>query len=311
MRIIIASILLFSSVYSQTEMQTDSIKTNTRTEVTLSTTITDKEVPLNRTTCLTVKLVWEGNIDYIEIKEIEEPVLSNLKIVGSSASNKTLDTERGIKSVKEISYILQPVSLGMGYIETAGVSYDDILSGKTYHLKTERIGIEAVSAVPEKGKLQLSWLWITAGLILIAGVAVVIYYFYKRRIGSEEKEEDIQIIEEKYLDELKDTIDLKSGNKNESFTILSKIFRRYLSEKYGISAMEITSDELLHLLASAELDKGLLSKSEKLFSKADIVKFSGKNATQAELDEAYTTVETILETYLAREKKGEEESKKF
>jgi len=310
MKIIVAFILLFSSVYSQTDIQTDSIKTNVRAGVTLSTSITTKEVPLNRTTCLTVKLVWEGNIDYVEINEIEEPVLSNLEIMGSSASNKTMDTEGGIKSVKEISYILQPVSLGMGYIETVGVSYDDKLSGKTYHLKTERIGIEAVSAVPEEGEIHISWLWIIGGVIVIAVIGSGIYYFFRKKTVSE-KEEDIQIIEEKYLDELKEMVDLKSGDKNESFTILSKIFRRYLSEKYDISAMETTTDELLHLLASAELDEGLLRKSEKLFSKADIVKFSGKNATQAELDEAYTTVETILETYLAREKKGEEESKKF
>jgi len=310
MRIIIAFIVLFSSVYAQTDIQTDSTTSDQRITVTLSTSISTKEIPLNRTACLTVKLVWEGNIDYIEMKEIEEPILSNLKIVGSSASNKTMDSAQGIRSVKEISYILQPQSLGMGYVETVGVSYKDKLSGKIYHLKTERIGIEAVSAVPEKGKVQLSWLWITAGLTLIAGVALVIYYFYKRRTNSEETEEEIQIIEEKYLNELKDKVDLSSGDKSEQFIILSRIFRKYLSEKYGISALETTTDELLNFLSSEKLEESLLKKSEILFSKADVVKFSGKNATQAEFDEAYTTVETILETYLNRETKVEDEKQK-
>jgi len=295
-------------------MQTDSVQTKLRTTVTLSTLVKSKKVPINRTAYLTVRLTWEGNIDYIEIKEIEEPILSNLEIVGSSASNKIMETEEGKKAIKEISYILQPISLGMGYIETVAMSYNDKLNGKTYHLKTERVGVEAVSAVPEKGEIRLPWMWMIAGLIIMVAGGIGIYYFFKKKGDTQVEQEIAQIMEEKYLDELKDKVDLKNSDKNEPFTLLTNFFRKYLSEKYGISALEATTDELLNMLSSEKLNEGLVRKSKILFSKADVVKFSGKEATQADLDEAYTTVETILETNLAREKEilkeKEEEGKK-
>ncbi len=65
----------------------------------------------------------------------------------------------------------------------------------------------------------------------------------------------------------------------------------------------------MQLLSSENLEEELINKSKALFSQADVVKFSGKKATQAELDEAYTAVETILETHLASEKKAKEEKK--
>jgi histidinol dehydrogenase len=40
-----------------------------------------------------------------------------------------------------------------------------------------------------------------------------------------------------------------------------------------------------------------------LLNKADVIKFSGQEATQAELEEAYTTVETVFESHLAQAKK--------
>ncbi|MFO7890707.1 MAG: hypothetical protein R6V04_10260 [bacterium] len=314
MRILIILVIFLSGSYVRADIQSDSLQAKLRTAVTLSTSVDPKQIPLNRTSELTVRLTWKGDIDYIEIKEIEEPILSNLEIVGSSASNKTIDTEDGVKAIKEISYRVRPLSLGMGYVETVGVSYDDKLSGKTYNLNTERIGIEAVSAVPERGEIQIPWIWISAGLIIVITGGTGIYYFYRKRADSEEGEKEVQILEEKYLDELKNMVDLSSGDKNESFTILSKLFRKYLSEKYEISALETTTDELIHLLSSEELQEDLIRKSKALFSKADVVKFSGKKATQAEVDEAYTTVETILETHCAQERKArekkEEEDKK-
>ena len=308
MRSIVLFVFIIGSSFAQTDLPADSAQNKLRTAVTLSTQAESKQIPLNRTVRLTVQLSWEGDIDYIEISQIEDPVLTNLEIVGSSASNKIVDTRRGVKAVKEISYILQPISLGMGYIETVSVSYDDKLSGKTYHLNTKRIGVEAVAAVPEKGEIQLPWIWMIAGLTAVIMGCAGIYYMYKKRTGAEEEEKEEQLLEEKYLDELKKEVKLSSGSKNEAFTVLSKLFRKYLSEKYEILALKATTDELLQLLSREDLEEELIDKSKALFSKADVVKFSGKTAKQAELDEAYTTVETILETHLDRERKLKEEN---
>ncbi len=222
MKNIILFVFLIGSSYAQTGLPSDSGQTKLRAAVTLSTLISPKKIPLNRTARLIVRLTWKGDIDYIEINQVEEPILSNLEIVGSSASNEIVDTKGGVKAIKEISYILQPVSLGMGYVETVSVSYDDKLSGKTYHLNTKRMGVEVVAAVPEKGEIKVPWIWIGAVLIIIIIGGAGIYYFYKKRIGIEEEQKEEQLLEEKYLKELKKEVDLSSGDKNEAFTILSK-----------------------------------------------------------------------------------------
>ncbi len=93
-------------------------------------------------------------------------------------------------------------------------------------------------------------------------------------------------------------MDLNNSDRREALSSISRIFRKYLSEKYHISALEVTTEELIEKLMSENIEENLIGKCDSLFRKADVVKFSGADASQSELDEAYTTVETILESRL-------------
>ena len=62
--------------------------------------------------------------------------------------------------------------------------------------------------------------------------------------------------------------------------------------------MEATTEELLSLLKSADLDDSMIVRCETLFKNSDIIRFSGHQASPSELSEAYTTVETLLESNL-------------
>ncbi len=282
--------------------------------VDISTRVESNRVPLNRTLSLTVQIAWEGNLEDIEIGDVEEPILSNFDIVGTSSANRIVGTYEGKKSVKEIAYTLQPKNLGMGYVESVTVSYKDPRSGTTHYLQTERIAVEVISPIPEENQKNAWWILIVIGL-LFAGGFLSFFYVRRKKLKMKEKEKQVeQIIEEIYLDELKETVNLKEKDKREVISTLSKLFRRYLSEKYGISALEATTGELLKALSGEKMEEGLMRKCEILFNKADVVKFSGQNANQTELDEAYTTVEMILESHLSKSKEQiqrmEEESAK-
>ena len=294
-------------------VQTDEAATD-RTSVTLSTLAEPNKVPLNRRLTFVVRMTWEGDLDLIKIGELEEPVLTNFEIVGSSSANHVSGITGGRRSVKEITYTLQPKSLGMGYIESTALSYEDITTGKTHHLMTQRVGVEVIQPVPEEGAVNRRWMLIAAVLVVLAGGSLLLF-FSRRRQGPEENEkQDTRIVEEVYLQELKETVDLKGSDRREAFSVLSKLFRRYLSEKYGIATLEATTEELLNTLTREGMDEGLIRRCESLLNKADVVKFSGQEATQAELDEAYTTVETMLESHLAQAQealmKEAEQSKK-
>ena len=300
-KIIITGLVIFHIITFRFEETTAAQDTDmAETVVSLSAFVESKKVPLNRTLEFTVQISWMGDLDLIEINELEEPVLANFEIVGTSSANRVSGISGGKKAVKEISYRLQPTTLGMGYIESVVLSYKELKTGKTRHLRTQRIGAEAVSPVPDRGERGKLWLWIVLGFVGIFGFSVFFFYVKKRSRIDDGEEEIERIIEEAYLEELRETVDLKSADRREAFTILSKLFRRYLSEKYDISALEATTEELLKKIEQEGLDESLIRRCETLFSKADVVKFSGREAEQSEIEEAYTTVETILESHLAK-----------
>ncbi|MCJ7813495.1 hypothetical protein MUP95_09310 [bacterium] len=268
--------------------------------VTISTRAEPNRVPLNRTLCFTVQIIWEGNLDDIEIEDVGEPILSNFDIVGTSSSNRVIATSEGKKAVKEIAYTLQPKNLGMGYVESVSVSYKEIQTGKIHYLQIERVAVEVISPVPEENQKNPWWILIIASLLFMGGVWSF-FYVRRKHMKSSEKENNVKkIIEEAYLKELKQTINLKEKDKRKAFSILSKLFRRYLSEKYEISALEATTGELLKALSEEKLEEVFIRKCETLFNNVDVVKFSGQNARQNELDEAYTTVEMILGSHLSK-----------
>ncbi len=274
--------------------------TLTETVVSISTRVEPNRVPLNRTLRYIVQIGWEGNLDDIGIGEIEEPILSNFDIVGTSSANRVMEGVDGKKAIKEIAYTLQPKTLGMGYVESVAVNYTSARDGKTHYLQTERVSVEVISPVPEGNDKKALWFFILASLLLVGGI-VMFVFIRRKRLDSLEKEEDIErIIEEIYLEKLKESVHLKDKDKREPFSVLTKLFRQYLSEKYHISALEATTEELINILLEENLDEDLVRKCETLFSKADVVKFSGQDASQSELNEAYTTVETILESHLSK-----------
>ncbi|MBN2030343.1 hypothetical protein JW824_08870 [bacterium] len=274
--------------------------TSVEMSVSLSAQVKPNRVPLNRTLTYTIQIIWEGNLDDIEIGDIEEPILSNFDIIGTSSANRVMEGVDGKKAIKEIAYTLQPKTLGMGYVESVALSYKSNQDDKTHYLQTERVAVEVISPVPEGNDMKSIWFFIFACLLLVGGIPIFLFIRRKHLENHEKEETTDRIIEEIYLEELKGSVNLKEKDKGETFSILTRLFRRYLSEKFDISALEATTDELIKILAEENLDESLIRKCEMLLNKADVVKFSGQGASQAELNEAYTTVETILESHLSK-----------
>ena len=271
--------------------------------VTLSASVEPKRVPLNRTAGLTVRLTWEGALDSLVIGEVEEPALSNLEVAGTSTSNRVEGTESGFRSVKEIAYTLKPKSLGMGYIDSIRVSYEDRRSGVVHQIKTQRLSVEAVDPVPESKGVSRLWMWALLIVCFAAGTLGGAAFFLKSKTRKpQETAPAPRLAEETFLESLKAASGANEESRHEALVPLSKLFRQYLSEKFLIPALEATTRELLGALRNSGVEEGLLRKCETFFEKADVIKFSGQKATQAEFDAAYTTVESVLESKLAEER---------
>lgn len=275
--------------------------------VSLSASIDPKNVPLNRDVLLKIEISWEGNLDQVAIGQVTEPVLSNLDIVGTTASNRVLALASGQRAIKEVAYTLKPKALGMAYVEPVTLSYEDRSSHQIENLKTQRLSVEVISAVPEdRTGVPVGVYWILGSLAVIFGAAGLIAIWLARRSRPSVQNESVILLEERYLNELCADGGPLAESTAEGFSKLSRLFRRYLAARYGLAALEITTEELVAELPQCGLPEDLVSRCATLLTTADVVKFSGQEVAPAEYQLAYTTVETLFEQNLAENRRGVE-----
>jgi hypothetical protein len=277
--------------------------------VSLSASIEQRTVPLNRTVLLKIQISWEGNLDQVAIGQVTEPVLSNLEIVGTTASNRVLALASGQRAIKEVAYTLKPKALGMAYVEPVTLSYEDRSSNQVENLKTQRLSVEVVSPVPDKqAGVPTGVYWVLGGLALILCAAGVVFIWGGRRRPRLTPPAPVLLLEESYLNQLRADGGAQPASTAEGFARLSRLLRRYLAARYGVPALEVTTQELVAELPQSGLPEDLVTRCTTLLTTADVVKFSGQEVSAAEFQLAYATVETVLERNLAESRRAIEET---
>ncbi len=138
------------------------------------------------------------------------------------------------------------------------------------------------------------WKELLAALLLIGLGAFVGYYFYKnkknkvpeapKRVPPEKAHEKAL----RLLEDLKQKQLWQQGLVKSYYSGLSDIVRNYLDERYGISCMEQTTDELLALLKKQDEGRSELRKARPdlklILRTADLAKFAKANPKPEEHD---------------------------
>jgi len=127
------------------------------------------------------------------------------------------------------------------------------------------------------------WPWLLRFGLLLLAVAIIgfaIYAFIRRRnnkpIFSAPKPADPpHIVALRELDRLRGEKLWQNNRTKDYYTRLSDVVRTYIEGRFGVAAMEMTSDEILFGLQNTGFeDNNLVSRLRKLFSLADLVKFA-------------------------------------
>ncbi len=275
------------------------IQETQKTEIKISTVVSQIEIPLNRTFELKVTLSWIGDSAKYTVVNFENPILTNFDIVGTSATNRSELVNNQIHIFKDSIYTLQPKELGMGYVEGVIVKVHDNIVDKDETLSTQRIPVEVVDPVPEKGEEGIGWLFILIPfMVLILGSSFFFWFRRRRRYQKKSVEEPILPIESHFLEELRGQLDLNHPDLQGDFSTLSKLLRRYLEEKFSLRALELTTDKLLDSLGETPLEQHQIDSVKEILARSDEIKFSGIQGTQEELTRFYTLIEGILENLL-------------
>jgi hypothetical protein len=269
-------------------------------DILLRTFIQSDNVPLNREVVYHVELRWKGDLNQYQIKEIQEPALTNLTTRGSGSSNKVNTLSDGsIQSVKRITFYLTPIEMGMAYIDGLQIKYTDVDQAQDGSLISSRIGVKIIEPLPEPGASPWTSIIVWSMVVLMIGGLVL--YFYSRYQKQKEAQrlraaEDIhETVEEKYLRLLRETIQFESDNIRESLSDLSRLLTGYLSEKYNTSAAGSSSQDIITLLEDKNLPEETLARIKEFFPRADMVKFAAEQVDISEFHRLYDTVELVIE----------------
>jgi len=124
------------------------------------------------------------------------------------------------------------------------------------------------------------YVWLIAGLVLLA-VAAAVFLYIRRRRNREDPQGTVPAIErlpeEFALEELEQLARkewLAQGRVKAHYSALSEILRRYLSARYGIAAMEYTTSELMAALNALRVGHEESRVVRVLFEECDMVKFA-------------------------------------
>ncbi|MFQ5603052.1 MAG: hypothetical protein ACE5HS_07255 [bacterium] len=289
-------LLSAESGFLQTLDSTATAAASTEGMIKAEVKVEPKEVPQNRNVTYTVVVSWQGDLERYEIENIESPVLSNLEVVSNATANWVGEIS-GVQQVrKTYEFVLKPVAIGMAYIDGVMVDYRDQILDKSSRLFTNRLEIKVIEPIIEK---DYRVYYVGGGLfILVVALSLAGVQVLKRKKvrEAELRARELQQIplEEKYLSELKQQIDLKSPNQVEALSAISRLFRKYLSEHFQIAALEITSNEIGEELKIRSVPELILQNTDEVLRSCDFAKFSGGQVEHGVLERVYTLVEDIL-----------------
>ena len=195
-----------------------------------------------------------------------------------------------------------------GFVEKAMVytltSFDDTLyyippmtvkvDGKPYQTKSLALKVLTIEVdtthveqfFPPKGVQENPFIWSDWSLIfwlsvLLLFLSAITYYLYVRLRDNKPIITHIRIVKKllphqkamKEIEQIKADKMVSSENPKEYYTKLTDTLRKYIEERYGFSAMEMTSSEIIEKLMATQ-DQKSLDELRHLFTTADLVKFA-------------------------------------
>ena len=168
------------------------------------------------------------------------------------------------------------------------------VDGKTYQSKSLALKVMEVDVdttkmnqffgpkdVQDNPFLWSDWslvFWLSVLMLLLLGVAS---YLYVRLRDNKPLIKSFKLVKRllphqkamKEIEQIKADKMVSSENSKEYYTKLTDTLRKYIEERYGFNAMEMTSSEIIDRLTSAQ-DQKALDELHQLFTTADLVKFA-------------------------------------
>lgn len=218
----------------------------------------------------------------------------------------TLDTVSFKKGIREIdakamitSFDTGSFRLPLPQVLTAGDELSNEISFQDKLLTVSTVQIDTTGFVMSDIKGQIEYPltfkevlpWILLVLAVIA-LSYIVYRYIKYRkenrglFGKPKVVDPPHIVALRELEKIRNEKLWQSGKEKLYYTGITDTLREYIEHRFGLTAKEKTSSEILDELKTVELDGKSYEELSKLFSVSDLVKFAKYSPTIGENEEA-------------------------
>ena len=227
--------------------------------------------------------------------QIKDTLMTNIRIVENWSMDtlkvkkqkkdqpKLLDLRAGITitSFDEGIYILPP--LAVQRLSKDGVV--DTLVFEPQRLEVKTMPVDTATFHPHDIKGQMTYPvtfkevapWIAGGLVLAGLIALIVWLIvrYSRRNNPEYIHKDPpHIVALRKLDKYRGNAMWVPEKQKAFYSGITDALREYISARYGIGAMEMTTAEIFADMKETDAPADLLNELKNLFERADFVKFA-------------------------------------
>lgn len=222
---------------------------------------------------------------------------SKIDTLNNSGGNLKLGQTLTITSFDSGSFYIPPVTFKYKGPDDTGY-FDAITDSLLINVST--LAVDTTKAIKDiKGPLSvpLTWLellpYLIGVVLLIAILLFVIYYLRRRKKGLPLIGKPVPKLppHEEALLALKNLQEKKLWQNNkvkEYYSELTDIIRTYIEKRFEVTAMEMTTDEIMAALKPIEIDSLLKSRLNAMLRLADMVKFAKASPLPNEHDISLT-----------------------
>ena len=259
-------------------------------QVTVEASIDSIEMLVGQQVHVTLKAIVKENAK-VEFPQFtpSQYVTPGVEVLSSQPQeNQSADGGEFIE--KSVVYTLTSFDDTLYYIPPLTVKVDGKpYKSKSLALKVLTIEVDTTNVnqffgpkgVQENPFLWSEWspvFWLSVLLLIILSLT---YYLYVRLRDNKPIITNIKIVKKllphqkamKEIEQIKADKMVTSENSKEYYTKLTDTLRKYIEERYGFNAMEMTSSEIIENLMASQ-DQKALDELRHLFTTADLVKFA-------------------------------------
>lgn len=227
----------------------------------------------------------------------------------------TLGQSDGVWRLRK-SYRLTSFDVAEYQLDSLGVLYSDGLKidtafvGEPLQLRVDIMPVDTAQKTiydirqPMQAPLVVEEFsgWVSLGVLALAVLASLIYLVLKSWRARKQGEAEVALPKEaphivaiRSLEQLTHQKLWQNGKHKAYWSRLTDILRSYLDGRYGVGAMEMTTDEIIAAVKELEISPKQLADIRELLSEGDLVKFAKHTPGVETNEEAYYKVYYFVE----------------